>query len=164
MLEWVAISFSRGSSQPRDQTQVSCIVGRCFTVWATREVSSNNLPLSKVNLLFIWMFTSSHLRSSKDKFFTLSFSLWNVRVWGMENGGGQRREGKAVGSLTRHILWQYLWKTFYLSFMSFQPISKVHARCPLSLCFFLGEWLPLNGCFTITEYRYPWNSGSGSVT
>ena len=36
--EWVAISFSRGSSQPRDQTQVSHIVGRCFTIWATREV------------------------------------------------------------------------------------------------------------------------------
>ena len=38
MLEWVAISFSRGSSQPRDRTQVSHIVGRCFTIWATREV------------------------------------------------------------------------------------------------------------------------------
>ena len=37
ILEWVAISFSRGSSQPRDQTQVSCIVGRRLTVWATRE-------------------------------------------------------------------------------------------------------------------------------
>ena len=32
VLEWVAISFSRGSSQPRDRTQVSCIVGRCFTL------------------------------------------------------------------------------------------------------------------------------------
>ena len=30
ILEWVAISFSRGSSQPRDRTQVSHIVGRCF--------------------------------------------------------------------------------------------------------------------------------------
>ena len=37
ILEWAAISFSRGSSQPRDQTQVSCTVDRCFTVWATRE-------------------------------------------------------------------------------------------------------------------------------
>ena len=37
VLEWVAISFSRGSSQPRDQTQVSCIPGRCFNLWATRE-------------------------------------------------------------------------------------------------------------------------------
>ena len=35
MLAWVAISFSRGSSWPRDRTQVSCIVGRLFTVWAT---------------------------------------------------------------------------------------------------------------------------------
>ena len=32
ILEWIAISFSRGSSQPRDQTQVSCIAGRFFTI------------------------------------------------------------------------------------------------------------------------------------
>ena len=32
ILEWVAISFSRGSSRPRDQTQVSCIAGRCFNL------------------------------------------------------------------------------------------------------------------------------------
>ena len=40
VLEWVAFSFSRGSSWPRDQTQVSCIVGRRFTLWATREALS----------------------------------------------------------------------------------------------------------------------------
>ena len=38
VLEWGAISFSRGSSSPKDQTRVSHIVGRHFTVWATREV------------------------------------------------------------------------------------------------------------------------------
>ena len=32
VLEWIAISFSRGSSQPRDQTQVSCVVDRRFTI------------------------------------------------------------------------------------------------------------------------------------
>ena len=37
VLEWISISFSRGSSQPRDQTQVSHIVDRCLTIWATRE-------------------------------------------------------------------------------------------------------------------------------
>ena len=31
ILEWVAIAFSRASSRPRDQTWVSCIVGRFFT-------------------------------------------------------------------------------------------------------------------------------------
>ena len=36
ILEWVAISFSRRSSQPRDWIRVSCIAGRCFTIWATR--------------------------------------------------------------------------------------------------------------------------------
>ena len=37
ILEWVAFPFSRGSSQPRDWTQVSCIAGRFFTSWGTRE-------------------------------------------------------------------------------------------------------------------------------
>ena len=37
ILEWVAFPFSRGSSQARDQTQVSCVPGRFFTHWATRE-------------------------------------------------------------------------------------------------------------------------------
>ena len=40
VLEQVAISFSRASSWPRDLTQVSLIVDRCFTFWATREVLS----------------------------------------------------------------------------------------------------------------------------
>ena len=37
ILEWVAFPFSRGSSQPRGQTQVSRIAGRLFTSWATGE-------------------------------------------------------------------------------------------------------------------------------
>ena len=37
ILEWVALPFSRGSSQPRDQTQVSCTTGGFFTSWATKE-------------------------------------------------------------------------------------------------------------------------------
>ena len=37
ILEWVAISFSRGSSWPRDRTRVSCIVGRFLTIWTMKE-------------------------------------------------------------------------------------------------------------------------------
>ena len=40
ILEWVAISFSRGSSQPRDWTQVSCIAGRFFTIWVIRSINT----------------------------------------------------------------------------------------------------------------------------
>ena len=39
ILEWVSISFSRGSSQPKDWTWVSCTAGRLFTIWATREAN-----------------------------------------------------------------------------------------------------------------------------
>ena len=37
ILKWLAIPFSRESSKPRDQTQVSRIAGGFFTSWATRE-------------------------------------------------------------------------------------------------------------------------------
>ena len=37
ILVWTGISFSRGSSQPRNRTQVYSIAGRFFTDWATRE-------------------------------------------------------------------------------------------------------------------------------
>ena len=37
IMEWVAMSYSRGSSQPRDGTWVSCIAGRFFTSWVTTE-------------------------------------------------------------------------------------------------------------------------------
>ena len=38
ILEWVAMLSSRGSSQPRDQTTLSCFAGRFFTVWATSSL------------------------------------------------------------------------------------------------------------------------------
>ena len=43
ILEWVAISFSRGSSQPRDRTYVSCIGRWILYQWATREAHSEHL-------------------------------------------------------------------------------------------------------------------------
>jgi len=54
ILEWVTISFSRGSSQPRDWTQVSCIAGRFFTIWATREAQYVTDPKASVDASFPW--------------------------------------------------------------------------------------------------------------
>ena len=51
VLEWVAISFSRKSSQPRDRTQISHIVDRRFTFWATREVLQTHMQLLNGQLL-----------------------------------------------------------------------------------------------------------------
>ena len=48
VLEWVAISFSRGTSQPRDQTWVSRIPGRCSNLWATRDSKQLKEDLKKL--------------------------------------------------------------------------------------------------------------------
>ena len=61
VLEWVAYPFSRGSSQPRNQTGVSCIAGRFFTSWAIREAPGgqqlykNGSPHSSV---LVYIYTS----------------------------------------------------------------------------------------------------------
>ena len=52
IMEWVAISFSRGSSQPRDRTQVSHTAGRHFTLWTTGE--EYHRPYVTSN--FLWSF------------------------------------------------------------------------------------------------------------
>ena len=49
ILEWVAFPFSRGSSQPRDRTKVSCIAGQFFTNGATREIPRAGYPFLPCN-------------------------------------------------------------------------------------------------------------------
>ena len=51
ILEWVAISFSRGSSRPRDRTQVSRIAGRFLTVWVTIAQFENWFRVRRVKRL-----------------------------------------------------------------------------------------------------------------
>ena len=70
ILPWVVISFFRGSSCPRDRTQVSWVAGRFFTIWATRE-ALKLWPLFKIqeNLALLMLHTS------------LPYSL--LYLWGM---------------------------------------------------------------------------------
>ena len=53
--------FSRGSSKPRDWTRVSHIVGRCFTVWATREVLSWQVDGEKMEMVTELIFLGSKI-------------------------------------------------------------------------------------------------------
>ena len=55
ILEWVAIASSRGSSQPRDRTQVSGIAGRFFTSWATREYIYKTGTDSQTEKTNVWL-------------------------------------------------------------------------------------------------------------
>ena len=57
ILEWVAILFSRESSWPRYQTQVLCIAGGFFTIWATREAHlylyQDLYPFASISVRFL---------------------------------------------------------------------------------------------------------------
>ena len=85
-LEWVGISFSRASSPPREQTQVSHIAGRLFAFWATKQlvlfaqlfngekhlqfnvsIVQVNIELSVMNL--ISLLTVTH------------YSIWLMDMW-----------------------------------------------------------------------------------
>ena len=68
VLEWVAISFSRGSSQPRDQTRVSHTAGRRFTIRATREPLKGGKGITKS--LKSWL---KQNKSKRDKTFSAKY-------------------------------------------------------------------------------------------
>ena len=54
ILEWAAMHSSRGSSQPRDGTQVSCIAGEFFTGWAMKKPPSFQERYTKIAWLSLW--------------------------------------------------------------------------------------------------------------
>ena len=72
ILEWVAMSSFRGSSQPMDWTCVSWIAGRFFTVWATREA---HFKLLIIGFSFLQIYFHVALMSVKlFSFFLISNS------------------------------------------------------------------------------------------
>ena len=62
--EWVAFPFSKGSSQPRDLTQVSYIIGKSFTIWPPANPLcvdiQGNFPWKKRNVYVIWVLSYLH--------------------------------------------------------------------------------------------------------
>ena len=81
ILEWVAISFSRGSSWPRDRTWVSRIAGRHFTVWATREARHLNFISSYILKLYSKTFALWLLATIPHIFISTISSLSVLPKW-----------------------------------------------------------------------------------
>ena len=74
ILEWVAISFSRGSSQPRNGTQVFRIAGRLFMIWATREA-----PLEADN---VWWEEGGGGGGGEERAFSTNLTkLWTFQMF-----------------------------------------------------------------------------------
>ena len=81
LLDWVAISFSRGSSQPRTRTQGSCTAGRFFTIWATREALSSSK--------WLYVFLSQHTVTEEVNIGPLRLRLrGRVMVYARHGGPG----------------------------------------------------------------------------
>ena len=74
ILEWRANPFSRGLSRPRDQTQVSHIAGRLFTIWATMEALGGGCFLL---LLFLVLVSASWLSQMVKNL----PEMWEKCVW-----------------------------------------------------------------------------------
>ena len=137
--EWVAIPFPRGSSRPRDWNQVSCIEGRLFTVWVTRNVCiallQNNI-LSFNFLTFRIVCFLKILCVLRSRLFWFVYLLkqnlqcliedtwWRFLIWKVE---------KLMMCWEEWCLWIRLW---YLRFLQdkldFQPLSTIVVSSTLS--------------------------------
>ena len=104
VLEWVAISFSRGSSQPRGQTWVSRIVGRRFTIWATREVHNIAItqvyaPTSNAEKAEVEQFyedLQDLLELASKKYVLFIIGDWNAKVGNQQTPGVTGKFGLGV--------------------------------------------------------------------
>ena len=117
ILEWVAVPFSSGSSQPGDQTQVSCIAGGFFTAdhWERPHDCIVGVRVSQAQILFIYLIFSKvalQLKRQMGESRCEDDHLWRYRS--TDSG---RLVGPVVSSLLLGppknspvwVLWDLLW-------------------------------------------------------
>ena len=74
ILQWVAVPFSRGSSQPRDQTQVSCMAGGFFTSWTQGKPKNTGVgSLSFLQQIFLTQELNQRLLHCRQILYQLSY-------------------------------------------------------------------------------------------
>ena len=79
ILEWVTYPFSRGISQPRNQTGVSCIAGEFFTSWDIKETQTNYMFALTfyTSLLLFFIF--------QVFYYAINMDLWNFLYISLEH-------------------------------------------------------------------------------
>ena len=102
VLEWISISFSRGSFWPRNRTWVSCIASRRFTVWAMR--SANCIAIGQVQRKVCFY---------KENFIGTEPYTWAFQVMplvkNLPANVGEVRDVGWIPGLT--ILWRRKWQS-----------------------------------------------------
>ena len=76
ILEWVSISFARGSSWPRDRTRVSRTAGRLFTIWATREAGRKERKTKNKKNSFTILLWSTLTQSLREAWMICTGTQW----------------------------------------------------------------------------------------
>ena len=119
ILEWVTFPFSRVYSQPRDRTQVSCIAGRFFTIWATGKPESKALVHTICTRCWVWLFSSKLLNPLQHpcEFSAVPGELWcsdwsdhlvTGHGWGM---AGEIHKWGLLGSISMGEIQGFPWGT-----------------------------------------------------
>ena len=112
ILEWVAISYSRESSWPRNRTHISCIVGRLFIIWATNWLLVKDKPWSLNNVLV----SSEKVSSFKSEFTFLGRGGLNLRSLG------------PVVYIPKDYKWLEIWRFSSLSERERGQMSHYHVN------------------------------------
>ena len=113
IVEWVAVSFSRASSQPKDRTWFSRIAGRLFTIWGTRELSTCNtedpclIPVSRRSagegigypLQYSWASLVAQLVKNLP-------AMWETWVWSL---GWEDPLEKGTATHSNILAWRIPW-------------------------------------------------------
>ena len=111
MLEWVAVSFSRGSSQPGDWTHVSCIAGRF-------HLNHQGIPKQQQNIVYWWFyFTSWQIEGEKVEVVT-DFVFLGSKI---------SMDGDCSHEIRR---WLLLGRKAMTNLGSLYPFSSVAQSCP----------------------------------
>ena len=140
ILEWVAIPFSRGSSQPRDRALVSRIAEGFFTVWATREALTLiflcNRCYGVCVLSCVWLFVTSW---TVARSVPLSLGFPRQEYWGRLPSlpaGDLPNSGTEPVSLSSPAL--------ALDSLPLSHLGKPHKRCYLNILEMQCSWYLLD--------------------
>ena len=106
ILEWVTISFSRESSQPRYGNWVSCTAGRFFTVWAPIEALLNSKSLVKPGSS-VRHHKSQVSQSPTALFHTIHLPAWILQAFNFQPIKASSE--KAIATHSSTLAWKILW-------------------------------------------------------
>ena len=114
ILEWVTFAFSRGSSQTRDQTQISHIAGGFFTVWVIREES---IGILSCPVMYFLVFSVVFLMM---KFYFLK---------------AMRFQRKSCYTLCQNFLWTLSFRNFVNLIMKWESFKWHKMKCLLQIVY-----------------------------